>query len=144
MRRGNEEVCVLEIVRPAMEDSESAEKTGKYRDRTRQRVPREKRVHARLSRAMDGSCRQPVMRGLDPRIHLLRKMFLRRRMDCRVKPGNESGVCACAPRSATNKCTKRPPTPLPCFLPVLYRERCNSNVSGRRGPCGTISRHHPS
>ena|SRR6516162_7414201 len=26
MRRGNEEVCVLEIVRPAMEDSESAEK----------------------------------------------------------------------------------------------------------------------
>src|SRR5215470_5692073 len=26
MRRGNEEVCVLEIVRPGMEDSESAEK----------------------------------------------------------------------------------------------------------------------
>src|SRR5262249_60382681 len=32
----------------------------------------------------------PVMRGLDPRIHLLRKMFLRRWMDCRVKPGNDS------------------------------------------------------
>jgi hypothetical protein len=30
------------------------------------------------------------MRGLDPRIHLLRKMFLRRWMDCRVKPGNDS------------------------------------------------------
>src|SRR5262249_36527801 len=27
-----------------------------------------------------------VMRGLDPRIHLLRKKSLRRRMDCRVKP----------------------------------------------------------
>src|SRR6516164_4965296 len=43
MRRGNEEVCVLEIVRPGMKDSESAEKTGKYRDRTSQRVPRRKR-----------------------------------------------------------------------------------------------------
>jgi len=27
-----------------------------------------------------------VMRGLDPRIHLLAKM-----MDCRVKPGNDNG-----------------------------------------------------
>jgi hypothetical protein len=26
------------------------------------------------------------MRGLDPRIHPLRKTFLRRSMDCRVKP----------------------------------------------------------
>jgi hypothetical protein len=31
------------------------------------------------------------MRGLDPRIHLLRqKKFLRRTMDCRVKPGNDA------------------------------------------------------
>ena len=29
------------------------------------------------------------MRGLDPRIHLLREKFLRRLMDCRVKPGND-------------------------------------------------------
>jgi hypothetical protein len=29
------------------------------------------------------------MRGLDPRIHLLRENFLRRSMDCRVKPGND-------------------------------------------------------
>src|SRR6516162_7663240 len=30
------------------------------------------------------------MRGLDPRIHLLRKkVFKRRWMDCRVKPGND-------------------------------------------------------
>uniref|UniRef100_UPI003A8B949F hypothetical protein n=1 Tax=Streptomyces sp. Agncl-13 TaxID=3400628 RepID=UPI003A8B949F len=27
------------------------------------------------------------MRGLDPRIHLLERMFLK--MDCRVKPGND-------------------------------------------------------
>jgi hypothetical protein len=35
------------------------------------------------------------MRGLDPRIHLLRKNFLQRWMDCRVKPGNDSveGQC---------------------------------------------------
>src|SRR6266481_5377819 len=30
-----------------------------------------------------------VMRGLDPRIHLLRKSSLQRLMDCRVKPGND-------------------------------------------------------
>jgi hypothetical protein len=29
------------------------------------------------------------MRGLDPRIHRLRKKFLRRWMDCRVKPGDD-------------------------------------------------------
>src|SRR6516162_3275283 len=29
------------------------------------------------------------MRGLDPRIHLLRKDSLRKWMDCRVKPGND-------------------------------------------------------
>jgi hypothetical protein len=29
------------------------------------------------------------MRGLDPRIHLLRKSFLQKWMDCRVKPGND-------------------------------------------------------
>jgi hypothetical protein len=28
-------------------------------------------------------------RAYDPRIHLLRKTFLRRLMDCRVKPGND-------------------------------------------------------
>jgi hypothetical protein len=32
-----------------------------------------------------------VMRGLDPRIHLLRKTFLQNGMDCRVKPGNDGG-----------------------------------------------------
>jgi hypothetical protein len=31
------------------------------------------------------------MPGLDPGIHLLRKTFLRRPMDCRVKPGNDCG-----------------------------------------------------
>ena len=34
-------------------------------------------------------CRPLVMRGLDPRIHLLRKKSLRRRMDCRVKPAHD-------------------------------------------------------
>jgi hypothetical protein len=29
-------------------------------------------------------------RAYDPRIHLLREKFLRRRMDCRVKPGNDN------------------------------------------------------
>jgi hypothetical protein len=29
------------------------------------------------------------MRGLDPRIHLLRKKLSRKWIDCRVKPGND-------------------------------------------------------
>jgi hypothetical protein len=35
------------------------------------------------------------MRGLDPRIHLLRKKLFAKMMDCRVKPGNDGrGVSA--------------------------------------------------
>src|SRR5262245_5244900 len=30
-----------------------------------------------------------VTRGLDPRVHLLRRNFFAKRMDCRVKPGND-------------------------------------------------------
>jgi hypothetical protein len=30
-----------------------------------------------------------VMRGLDPRIHLLREKVLTKAMDCRVKTGND-------------------------------------------------------
>ena len=73
-------------------------KTGKYRDRTSQRTEQSN---------VDGSCRQLVMRGqkrvedareraYDPRIHLLRGKLLRRRMDCRVKPGNDSSVAICS------------------------------------------------
>jgi hypothetical protein len=32
----------------------------------------------------------------------------------------------------TCSCGKRPPVRLACFRPVLYRERCNSNVSSRQ------------
>jgi len=31
----------------------------------------------------------PVTRGLDPRVHSLRKKFSMKAMDCRVKPGND-------------------------------------------------------
>jgi hypothetical protein len=31
-----------------------------------------------------------VTRGLDPRVHHLAKSFIAKRMDCRVKPGNDS------------------------------------------------------
>ena len=33
--------------------------------------------------------REFVMRGLDPRIHLLHEKVLGRSMDCRVRPGND-------------------------------------------------------
>jgi hypothetical protein len=32
-----------------------------------------------------------VMRGLDPRIHLIFARLFRKGMDCRVKPGNDDG-----------------------------------------------------
>jgi hypothetical protein len=42
------------------------------------------------------------MRGLDPRIHPLRKKLFPKMMDCRVKPGNDglnlaSGFCGTVP-----------------------------------------------
>jgi hypothetical protein len=36
------------------------------------------------------------MRGLDPRIHLLRKKSFAKMMDCRVKPGNDAPSLALA------------------------------------------------
>jgi hypothetical protein len=39
-------------------------------------------------RAIRGASVSAVTRGLDPRVHLLRK-----RMDRRVKPGDDSGWC---------------------------------------------------
>jgi hypothetical protein len=34
-----------------------------------------------------------VMRGLDPRIHHASQRVVSKKMDCRVKPGNDDGVC---------------------------------------------------
>jgi hypothetical protein len=31
-----------------------------------------------------------VTRGLDPRVHHLRKKFFAKRMECRIKPGNDN------------------------------------------------------
>jgi hypothetical protein len=52
-----------------------------------------------------------VMRGLDPRIHLLRKTFLQNGMDCRVKPGNDGGRVSAhaADISASGKLGLLPP-----------------------------------
>jgi hypothetical protein len=64
-----------------MEDSESAEKqenTGIGPASTCRVMRGQKRVEDARERAYD------------PRIHLLREKFLRRWMDCRVKPGNDS------------------------------------------------------
>jgi hypothetical protein len=55
-----------------------------------------------------GRSPQLVMRGLDPRIHLLRKKSLRRRMDCRVKPGNDR-VGGHAHRFICSTCSQRNP-----------------------------------
>ena len=43
--------------------------------------------------AIDAQRRPPtgVTRGLDPGVHLLRKKLFAKKMDCRVKPGNDGG-----------------------------------------------------
>jgi hypothetical protein len=37
----------------------------------------------------DGPPPLGVTRGLDPRVHLLRENIFAKRMDCRVRPGND-------------------------------------------------------
>jgi len=74
------------------------------------------------------------MRGLDPRIHLLlRKKSLRRRMDCRVKPGNDSGVAICsicaAPSERNQQLYERTAGAISLFPIVIYNDFCNSHVS---------------
>src|SRR5262249_58083843 len=44
--------------------------------------------------------KRSATRGLDPRVHPLREKLLAKRMDCRVKPGNDD--CDC--------CSRRPLT----------------------------------
>jgi hypothetical protein len=84
-------VCVLEIVRPGMEDSESAEKqenTGigpaSACRGQRRRLVQNGAIRTELTRA--ASCA-----GLTRASIFLAKRFLRRSMDCRVKRGNDSG-----------------------------------------------------
>ena len=45
---------------------------------------------------IDSALAHGVTRGLDPRVHLLRKTLLRKKMDCRVKPGNDGGEAVAA------------------------------------------------
>jgi hypothetical protein len=74
------------------------------------------------------------MRGLDPRIHLLRKKFSRRGMDCRVKPGND-GVDAGARNSIPRHYNRHACRSNRPFFPLLfYNEFRNSHVSAAYSP----------
>ena len=54
----------------------------------------DKAVPVRIDSALTFS---GVTRGLDPRVHLLRKtLFAKKKMDCRVKPGNDGGEAVAA------------------------------------------------
>src|SRR5262245_36587054 len=44
-----------------------------------------------------GPLTHSVTRGLDPRVHLLRKRLLAKEMDCRIKPGNDGWSRSCTP-----------------------------------------------
>ena len=152
-------VRVLEIARPGMEDSESAKKQENTGNgpasacRGKGGYRAERSVRTELTRA--ASCA-----GLT-RASIFYPRSLTKWMDCRVKPGNDSGVCACAPRSATNKCTKWRSAQFPLFPIDTINENCNPNVFGLRGsdhphmsptmwhhpsvsPPGVIMWHHPS
>jgi hypothetical protein len=50
-------------------------------------------------------------------------------MDCRVKPGNDSGASECNP-----KLHEMTAGAISLFRVVIYNDFCNSHVSGRRGP----------
>ena len=70
--------------------------------------------------------RQPVMAGLDPAIHPLRKKLLRRTMDPRVRPAGDGKDCS--PSWSIN----RDPSPLDQMQPALLRLRqIGRNVLGR-------------
>src|SRR5262245_29977937 len=62
-----------------------------------------KGVHARLRRAMDAR-----ERAFDPRIHLLRKKSLRRRMDCIATRACPSCAVLCAASRASPTCGVKP------------------------------------
>jgi len=93
MRRGNEEVCVLEIVRPGMEDSESAEKQENTGIGPASALNRAMSTEVVSSSSCAGrSASKTRVNALMTRASIFfAKRFLRRSMDCRVKPGNDSG-----------------------------------------------------
>src|SRR5215471_11541522 len=100
MRRGNEEVCVLEIVRPGMEDFESAEKqenTGIGPASARRvmcagRSASKTRVNALMTRASI----------------LFAKRILRRWMDCIATRACPSCAVLCAASRASPTCGVKP------------------------------------
>jgi hypothetical protein len=59
-----------------------------------------------MTQALCATSHPGVMRGLDPRIHLLRKKtFLRRLMDRRIRSGDDA--CGCVPDAAQHERTRR-------------------------------------
>jgi len=63
----------------------------------------------------------------------VRGVFWRNEADRHLTKRSEADVCVFDPRGGpTWGCTKSPPVRLPCFRPVIYRERRNFNVSSRR------------
>src|SRR6266545_8226299 len=49
-----------------------------------------------------------VTRGLDPRVHRLRKNFFAKGMDCRVKPGNDGGWLGVSGRTVAGSLPQAP------------------------------------
>jgi len=173
MRRGNEEVCVLEMVRPGMEDSESGEKqenTGIGPGSACRGSPTPSRVPDAMQRGAERSGASLIRdrHGLERSTQVGLARLARFRAPI-LNPRSVSAahhfVLRCARDTSegpTCGCAKSRLGWFPCFRPVIYRDLCNSNVSGRREPnllpkmyhpichprCGTIHRnlvcHHPS
>src|SRR5262249_43533254 len=72
-----------------------------------------------------------VTRGLDPRVHPLRKNFFAKRMDCRVKPGNDDCDC-CICITPCSVCSPPQPNPgLPGFGHFkICRKRASPQPAG--------------
>src|SRR5512139_1481318 len=66
-----------------------------------------------------------VTRGLDSRVHPLRKSVLPKKMDCRVKPGNDEGETV--PTSCIHSNGNRFSVPVPTFVSL-----CSTRFYERR------------
>src|SRR5262249_10854540 len=84
------------------------------------------------------------MRGLDPRIHLLRESSLQRLMDCRVKPGNDELEFVAMRFRGDERTLLRPGTNINAETPAPHaaaRLRCApTDRTDGRAPCARGSR----
>src|SRR5262249_34388499 len=174
MRRGNEEVCVFEIVRPGMEEIPNLQKNRKIqgsdqparaaatgravcmvsfaardaRPRPEERVCRkssaDSNARARVSKDVDG--RALMLRDASRRVWAAEAPALASRRDAPQHEGRRATLLSMrAARSTNLRLCEMMAGAVSLFRACYLQGAVQLQRVGRgRGPCGTISRHHPS